>query len=177
MTTTIMQHPFGAAIPIPSHPKVVSLAELLSLLAPLRDAGKRIVFTNGCYDILHPGHVDLLHRAREQGDVLILGLNSDDSVRRQGKGADRPINTYAVRAFVLAHLASVDFVTSFDEDTPYNLIDAIRPHVLVKGGDWGLNAIVGRDIVEGEGGIVLSLPLLSGFSTTGLVKHIRATKP
>ena len=134
-----------------SHPKVVDRSGLPARLAPLREAGRRIVFTNGCYDILHPGHVDLLARARELGDLLVLGLNSDDSVRRLNKGAGRPFNPFAARAFVLAHLTSVDLVVGFDEDTPLELIRAVRPQVLVKGGDWGLDAIVGRDVVEADG--------------------------
>ncbi len=167
----------ACAVALPAHPGVVTLSRLVDCLAPLRAAGKRIVFTNGCYDIVHPGHVDLLARARAEGDLLVLGLNSDESVRRQGKGADRPVNPFEVRAFVLAHLASVDFVVRFDEDTPYELIKAVRPHVLVKGGDWAIDRIVGRDIVEGDGGRVLSLPLLPGFSTTALITRIRTTHP
>lgn len=155
------------------HPKLLTLPELLTALEPLRRAGKRMVFTNGCFDILHPGHVDLLARARALGDALILGLNSDGSVRRQNKGPDRPVNPFAVRAFVLAHLSAVDFVTVFDEDTPYDLIAALRPHVLVKGGDWTPERIVGRDIVEADGGAVLSLPLIPGYSTTALIAAIR----
>lgn len=133
----------------------------------------RIVFTNGCYDILHPGHVDLLARAKMLGDVLVLALNTDTSVRTLGKGTDRPINPLAVRAFVAAHLQSVDYVTFFDESTPYNIIALLQPNVLVKGGDWAVETIVGRDIVEAQGGLVVSLPLLQGFSTTALVEHIR----
>ena len=160
-----------------NHPAVLSPAALLERLRPLRAAGKRLVFTNGCFDLIHPGHVDLLARAKSLGDVLILGLNSDASVRRQGKGADRPVNPFAARAFVLAHLASVDFVTEFDEDTPLELIRAIHPHVLVKGGDWTPDRIVGRDIVEAEGGSALSLPLISGCSTTALIAKIRSGNP
>ena len=155
-----------------SHPKVVDRPGLPARLAPLREAGRRIVFTNGCYDILHPGHVDLLARARELGDLLVLGLNSDDSVRRLNKGAGRPFNPFAARAFVLAHLTSVDLVVGFDEDTPLELIRAVRPQVLVKGGDWGLDAIVGRDVVEADGGEVRALPLLPGWSTTALARRI-----
>ncbi|MFI3272269.1 MAG: D-glycero-beta-D-manno-heptose 1-phosphate adenylyltransferase [Pseudomonadota bacterium] len=172
--TPVTVPPFGTNTALPSYTGVVSLPALLVRLAPLRAAGKRIVFTNGCYDIVHPGHADLLARARAQGDILVLGLNSDASVQRQGKGPDRPINTYAVRAFVLAHLASVDFVVAFEEDTPHELIKAVQPDVLIKGGDWSIENIVGRDIVEARGGKVLSLPLLEGFSTTGLIKHIRS---
>ena len=156
-----------------THPGVVTLPELLERLVPLRAAGKKIVFTNGCFDILHPGHVDLLERARALGDVLIMGINTDASVQRLGKGDDRPFNGYAARAFVLAHLRSVDFVTSFDEDTPYELIRAVQPDILVKGGDWNKEAIVGRDIVEAGNGEVLSLPLIDGFSTTSLAQRIR----
>ena len=108
------------------------------------------------------------------GDLLILGLNSDASVRRLNKGPERPLNSFAARAFVLAHLASVDYVTEFDEDTPLELIRSIRPHVLAKGGDWPPERIVGRDIVEADGGKVYSLPLIPGYSTTALVAKIRS---
>ena len=161
-----MMHPLA-------HPNVLDLDALLQKLASLRVAGKKIVFTNGCFDIVHPGHVDLLERAKAEGDVLVLGLNSDASVRRQGKGADRPFNPYEARAFVLAHLRSVDFVTGFDEDTPLALIAAIRPDVLAKGGDWSVERIVGNELVAAAGGRVLSLPLIEGFSTTGLAERIR----
>lgn len=160
-------------LPVLEHPGILPLEDALSALEPHRRAGKRLVFTNGCFDILHPGHVDLLSRARALGDILILGLNSDDSVRRLNKGPERPVNPASVRAFVLAHLASVDFVVEFDQDTPLDLIRALRPHVLVKGGDWSKDRIVGRDIVEAEGGEVHSLPLLTGFSTTSLIHKIR----
>ena len=162
---------------VPENPAVYGCdqwQELVEKLDVLRIAGNKIVFTNGCYDIVHPGHADLLARAKAEGDLLVLGLNSDASVRRQGKGTDRPINPFPTRAFVLAHLASVDFVVEFDEDTPYEIIKLIRPQVLVKGGDWGIDSIVGRNIVEEDGGNVLSLPLLEGFSTTGLLKRIRS---
>ena len=155
------------------HPKILNRNDLLSALAPLKAAGKRVVFSNGCFDILHPGHVDLLARARAEGDILVLGLNSDASVRRQGKGEDRPFNTFDARAFVLAHLSAVDFVTVFDEDTPLELIRAVAPDVLVKGGDWPEEAIVGGDVVKARGGRVLSLPLIDGFSTTNLAERIR----
>ena len=159
------------------HPNMVTLPELLERLKPLREAGKKIVFTNGCYDILHPGHVDLLARTRALGDVLILGLNSDASVRRQGKGEDRPVNPYPVRAYVLAHLQSVDFVVCFEEDTPAQLIASIVPDILVKGGDWSIERIVGRETVQVHGGEVISLPLLEGFSTTALIRRIRESAP
>lgn len=156
-----------------AHPNVLAPDALLAALAPLRAAGKTIVFTNGCFDIIHPGHVDLLERAKAEGDVLVLGLNSDASVRRLGKGADRPFNTYVARAFVLAHLRSMDFVTEFDEDTPLALITAVQPDVLVKGGDWPVETIVGNEVVVARGGRVLSLPLIEGFSTTALAERIR----
>lgn len=160
-----------------THPGMVELPKLLDRLAALRSAGKRIVFTNGCYDILHPGHVDLLARTKALGDVLVLGLNSDESVKRQGKGDDRPVNPYPVRAFVLAHLESVDFVIRFDDDTPAQLIEAVQPDVLVKGGDWPVERIVGRETVQRRGGEVVSLPLLEGYSTTALIEKIRRTAP
>jgi len=156
-----------------AHPKILSLQALRRKLAPLRAAGKTIVFTNGCFDILHPGHVDLLARAKAHGDILIVGLNADLSVKRLGKGDDRPFTPCAARAFVLAHLESVDFVIAFDEDTPLRLIQAIRPHVLVKGGDWTPENIVGSDVVAKNGGRTLSLPLLGNWSTTKLAMKIR----
>ena len=158
-------------------PGMADMPELLEKLDALRGEGKKIVFTNGCYDILHPGHVDLLERCKAQGDVLVLGLNSDESVKRQGKGDDRPVNPYPVRAFVLAHLESVDFVVRFDEDTPAKLIEAVQPDVLVKGGDWSVDRIVGRESVQRRGGEVISLPLLQGYSTTALIEKIRRTAP
>ena len=159
------------------HPNVLCLPELLKRLLPLREAGKKIVFTNGCYDILHPGHVDLLARARALGDLLVLGLNSDASVRRQGKGEDRPVNPFSVRAYVLAHLRSVDFVVCFEDDTPKKLIETLVPDVLVKGGDWSVDRIVGRETVQAHGGKVVSLPLLEGYSTTALIQRIRESAP
>jgi len=159
-----------------AHPNILDPDALLQKLEPLRAAGKKIVFTNGCFDIVHPGHVDLLKRAKAEGDVLVLGLNSDASVRRLGKGTDRPFNPYEARAFVLAHLRSVDFVTGFDEDTPLALITAVRPDVLVKGGDWPAESIVGNELITASGGRVLSLPLIDGFSTTGLAERIRCGK-
>jgi rfaE bifunctional protein nucleotidyltransferase chain/domain len=155
------------------HPAVLSRPELLQALEALRRAGKKIVFSNGCFDLIHPGHVRLLESARGLGDVLVLGLNSDASVRRLGKGPERPLNSFAARAFVLAHLAAVDLIVEFDEDTPLALIRDIRPDILVKGGDWPREAIAGADLVEAAGGRVYALPLLQGFSTTSLVEKIR----
>jgi rfaE bifunctional protein nucleotidyltransferase chain/domain len=156
------------------HPNIIfDHAALLKAVAALRVCGKRIVFTNGCYDIIHPGHVDLINRAGKLGDALIVGLNTDASVARLEKGADRPLNSLSVRAFVMAHIAGVDLVTAFDEDTPLELIRMIEPDVLVKGGDWKPEAIVGRGMVEARGGKVCSLSLVDGFSTTALVDKIR----
>lgn len=154
------------------HRKIISQKDLLMEVEHLKHSGKTIVFTNGCYDILHPGHVDLLARAKAFGDILILGLNSDASVKRQGKGEERPFNSYEARAFVLAHLESVDYVVQFEEDTPLNLIEVLIPHILVKGGDWDTSRIVGKDCVESHGGSVHSLPLIEGYSTTALAKKI-----
>ncbi len=158
-----------------SHPKILDAQTLSAELLRLRSRPEhlRIVFTNGCYDILHAGHVDLLSRAKLLGDILVLALNTDNSVKSLGKGADRPINPLEVRAFTAAHLSSVDYVTSFDESTPYNIIELLKPDVLVKGGDWPVEDIVGNDIVQGYGGSVLSLPLLEGFSTTAIIERIR----
>ncbi len=136
-------------------------------------ANFRLVFTNGCFDILHPGHLDLLCRARDLGDALILGLNSDASVRSLNKSPDRPVNPMAQRAFVLAGLSCLDYVVPFAQSTPLELITAIEPEVLVKGGDWDVSRIVGREAVEARGGVVRSLPLVPGFSTTSLIARIR----
>lgn len=155
------------------HPAMFTVRSLLALLHQRRANGETIVFTNGCFDILHPGHVDLLARARAEGDFLVLGLNSDDSVRRQNKGPERPVNPYAARAFVLAHLSSVNAVVPFDDDTPAALIEAVAPDVLVKGGDWSPERIVGAEQVLAHGGRVLSLPLIPGYSTTLLVEKLR----
>jgi rfaE bifunctional protein nucleotidyltransferase chain/domain len=135
--------------------------------------GKKVVFTNGCFDLLHAGHVHLLTRARSMGDLLVIGVNDDESVRRLGKGPDRPLTPLPERMYVLAALECVDLVAPFGEDTPAKIIEAVQPDVLVKGGDWPVEKIVGRDFVESRGGQVLSLPLLPGYSTTGLIEKIR----
>jgi rfaE bifunctional protein nucleotidyltransferase chain/domain len=171
-----MRTPSPPAGPGLEHPRVLDRAALVATLDALSNVErgrKCVVFTNGCFDILHPGHVDLLNRAKALGDILVVGVNSDASARRLAKGADRPFNTQAARAFVLAHLGSVDYVSVFDEETPYALIAALRPDVLVKGGDWGPERIVGRDLVEAAGGAVYSLPLVAGYSTTGLAARIK----
>lgn len=142
------------------------------VVAAMQSAGKTVVFTNGCFDILHPGHVDYLCKARDLGDVLVLGLNTDASVRRLGKAPDRPINDEHSRALVLAGLACIDLIVLFDEDTPYDLIHLLKPNVLVKGDDYELTKIVGYDIVTGIGGRVVTIPFLQGYSTTGIIQKI-----
>ncbi len=138
----------------------------------LRREGRTVAFTNGCFDILHVGHLDSLERIKKKADVLIVALNSDASVRRL-KGAGRPIVRAKERARLLAALEPVDFVTIFSEDTPLKVIQAIRPDVLAKGGDWKPEQIVGSDIVKASGGRVISVPYVSGHSTTRLIKNIR----
>lgn len=133
----------------------------------------RIVFTNGCFDILHRGHVEYLQEAAALGDRLVVGVNSDASVRRLGKGDDRPLNDQDSRAKVLAALRCVDAVVIFDEDTPLEMITALQPDVVAKGGDWKPEQIVGADVVKARGGEVRSLKLVDGFSTTALVEKIR----
>lgn len=145
---------------------------ILAVTARLRATGRRIVFTNGVFDLLHPGHVRYLQDARALGDALIVGVNSDRSVRAN-KGPDRPITPEAERAEILAALACVDGVAIFDEDTPRAIISAIQPDVLVKGADWAEDAIVGRDVVEARGGTVVRVPLAEGYSTTAIIQKIR----
>ena len=144
--------------------------DLLKLRAEWRAAGKVVVFTNGCYDLLHRGHVRLLEQARSMGDVLVLGLNSDASVQRM-KGPSRPLLCEQDRAAIAAALEAVDAVTLFDEDTPRELIAALLPDVLVKGADWS-HFIAGREEVEAAGGVVKTIPLEAGFSTTNLVERM-----
>ena len=134
----------------------------------------QLVFTNGVFDLLHPGHVELLEAARREGEALLVGLNSDASVHRLGKGADRPVAGEAARARVLAGLAAVDCVVLFDDDTPLHLIQTIGPDVLVKGADYTRDRIVGADWVEARGGRVVRVPVVAGFSTTALLERLRA---
>lgn len=133
---------------------------------------QKIVFTNGCFDVLHFGHVHYLLEARKLGDLLVIGLNSDDSVRRL-KGPSRPINGEKERAFVLAALAFVDYITLFEEDTPENLIKIVQPDVLVKGGDYDLNQIVGADFVKANGGTVTTIPFVEGYSSTHIIEQLK----
>lgn len=152
--------------------KIKSLPALRKILAALRTKGKKIVFTNGCFDLLHRGHVEYLRKARQMGDLLVVGLNSDASVRRL-KGAGRPVNRQADRAAVLAALESVDFITIFNEDTPLKTIKALLPDVLVKGADWDKKGVVGKDIVESRGGAVRLVKFLKWYSTTRILKKSR----
>jgi rfaE bifunctional protein nucleotidyltransferase chain/domain len=151
--------------------KLCTAAELAARLAALP---RPLVFTNGCFDVLHRGHVTYLAQARALGASLIIGVNSDASVKRQGKGDDRPINSEQDRMMVLAALESVSMVVKFDDDTPLDLILACKPDVLVKGGDWKIENIVGAGAVQGWGGTVHSIPFLHERSTTALLKKIRS---
>ena len=151
----------------------MTLSAAQVLVQKARGAGQTIVFTNGVFDVLHPGHVRYLRDARALGDVLIVGVNSDRSARALGKAPDRPINPEHERAEVLAALASVDAVVVFDEDTPHAIITALQPDILVKGADWGEQAIVGRDVVEARGGKVVRIPIAPGYSTTAIVERVR----
>jgi D-beta-D-heptose 7-phosphate kinase/D-beta-D-heptose 1-phosphate adenosyltransferase len=134
-----------------------------------------VVFTNGVFDLLHPGHVELLEAARSEGDALVVGVNSDASTRRLGKGPDRPVASEAARARVLAGLAAVDCVVLFDEDTPLALIEVLKPDVLAKGADYAREAIVGADLVEARGGRVVRIPLVPDQSSTRLVERVRGS--
>ena len=151
---------------------LLSAAEAAAFAEGVRARGRTIVFTNGVFDLLHPGHVRYLRDARALGDVLIVALNSDRSVR-SNKGRDRPVNPEGERAEVLLALASVDAAVIFDEATPHAIISAIQPDVLVKGSDWGSDNIVGRDVVEARGGRVVRMDLAPGFSTTALIERVR----
>jgi rfaE bifunctional protein nucleotidyltransferase chain/domain len=152
--------------------KIVSQVELIQATAREKRAGRSVVFTNGCFDLLHPGHVRCLAEARALGDVLVVAVNSDRSVRGN-KGPQRPLVNEQDRAEVLAALASVDYVTIFDELTPRELISRVLPNVLVKGADWALDQVAGREEVEAAGGHVVSIQLASGYSTTNIVQRIR----
>ncbi len=149
---------------------IKTFAEIRQLAIELHEQGRKIVFTNGCFDILHLGHVQYLEKAKKYGDVLILGLNADSSVRKL-KGESRPINTQNDRAYILVSLRSVDYVVIFEEDTPYELIKAVKPHVLVKGGDYEGKEVVGQDIADE----VKLVKFVDGKSTTDTIKKIRST--
>ncbi len=151
--------------------KIKTQDELIPILKDLKKNSRRIVFTNGCFDILHVGHIRYLKEAKGYGDMLIVAVNSDSSVKSI-KGDKRPIVSQSERAEVVAALEMVDYVTMFDEDTPYNIIKKLQPDVLIKGGDWAIDKIVGRDIVEARGGKVIAIPFIEGASTTGIVERI-----
>ena len=154
--------------------RVLTREGAAEVIRRLRDEGRTVVFTNGVFDLLHPGHVRYLKRARALGDALIVGLNADDSVRRN-KGPERPITPEAERAEILAALECVDAVVIFHEDTPAEIVRALQPDVLVKGADWPADRIVGRDTVEARGGKVVRIPLEPGHSTSSLVERIKKT--
>ncbi len=151
--------------------KIKTLIEMVEIRARLKSEGKKLVFTNGCFDLLHIGHVRYLSRARKMGDALAVAVNSDRSIH-EIKGHGRPIVPEAERAEVLAALACVDYVFIFDDPTPQRVIDALVPDVLVKGADWGISEIVGRETVERAGGIVQNIPLVEGSSTTGIIRRV-----
>jgi D-glycero-beta-D-manno-heptose 1-phosphate adenylyltransferase len=152
---------------------VLSRAVAAEWAQRLRRSGQQIVFTNGVFDLLHPGHVRYLQEARNHGDALIVAVNSDRSARALDKGSDRPINTAAERAEIVAALACVDAAVIFDEDTPHEIVALLQPDVLVKGADWAPGTIVGADIVEARGGKVVRIALAEGYSTTELIRKVR----
>ena len=154
---------------------VTTRDQLVPLLRQAQAQGKRIVFTNGCFDLMHIGHTRYLQAAKALGDMLVVGVNSDESVRSLNKAPDRPIVSDTQRAEVVASLGCIDFVVLFNEPDPQSLIAALQPDVLVKGGDWAVERIVGREIVEARGGVVRTIPLVPGVSTTSLIERIRST--
>ncbi len=152
--------------------KIIDQENLSAMLAYWRFKGFKIVFTNGCFDILHAGHIDYLGKARSLGDILIIGLNTDQSVARL-KGANRPVNNQWARALLLSALNFVDAIVYFDEDTPYDLIKRIQPDILVKGSDYNPEEIVGYDILKQKNGEVVTLDFLEGYSTTALIEKLK----
>ncbi len=156
--------------------EIIDFTQIGNFIALLRRANKTITiaFTNGCFDILHKGHVAYLEKAAAQADILVVGLNSDDSVRRL-KGEDRPYVPQEDRAYILSRLEMVDVVCIFEQDTPLELIMRVKPDILIKGGDYRLDEIVGREYVESRGGKVLTIPLIQGRSTTNIIKRIKET--
>lgn len=176
-TAAVSREELRDSVGVHDHAKILtSRPALTRVLASLRGAGKRIVFTNGCFDLLHPGHLDYLSQARSYGDCLIVGINEDASIRR-AKGENRPFCPLADRMEMLAGLEVVDYVVPFAEDTPLRLIEEVVPHVLVKGEDWRDKGVVGRECVEAHGGQVVLVRLKEGYSTTALVRRIQAAPP
>jgi D-beta-D-heptose 7-phosphate kinase/D-beta-D-heptose 1-phosphate adenosyltransferase len=155
--------------------KILTKEQLAPLLQQARAQKKRIVFTNGCFDLMHVGHTRYLQAAKDLGNLLVVGVNGDASVRSLNKAPGRPIVSESQRAEVVAALGSVDYVVLFDEPDPHNLIASLQPDVLVKGGDWAVELIIGRDIVEARGGVVRTIPLVPGVSTTSIIERIRST--
>jgi D-beta-D-heptose 7-phosphate kinase/D-beta-D-heptose 1-phosphate adenosyltransferase len=160
---------------LPMQKKILSRDELAKVVGEQRAKGSKIVFTNGCFDLMHVGHTRYLQAAKDLGDLLVVAVNSDASVRSLNKAPDRPIVSEAQRAEVVAALGSVDYVILFNEPDPHSLIATLQPDVLVKGGDWAVEQIVGREIVEARGGVVRTIPLVPGMSTTSLIERIRST--
>ena len=154
--------------------KVLSTAEAVAFVEHLRHTGREVVFTNGVFDLLHPGHIRYLQDARREGDALVVAVNSDRSVRAI-KGPMRPVNPAEERAEVLAALACVDAVVMFDENDPHHIISRLRPEVLVKGADWAVETIIGRDVVESHGGRVVRVAVAEGYSTSAIIEKIRRT--
>ena len=155
--------------------EVVTRPRLGAIRAELKQKGRRVVFTNGCFDILHRGHVEYLGTAKGLGDVLFVGVNTDESVRRI-KGSDRPVVGEDDRAFLVAALKAVDFVCLFEEDTPFELIREVVPDILVKGADWKVGDVVGKEIVERAGGVVRTIPFVSDRSSSAIIRKIRESK-
>jgi D-beta-D-heptose 7-phosphate kinase/D-beta-D-heptose 1-phosphate adenosyltransferase len=155
--------------------KIKAAEELSGILSALKKDKKTVVFTNGCFDILHMGHAAYLEEAKKQGDLLVIGLNSDSSVRRL-KGAGRPLVNQDDRAGMLASLQAVDYVTIFDEDDPGSLIKKLDPDIIVKGSDWRESEIIGGDFVKKRGGKVMTIPFLDGYSTSALIEKIKAAR-
>ena len=153
---------------------LTNISELIEIRKTLKQTGKKVVFTNGCFDIIHAGHVDYLLKAKVFGDILVVGLNSDSSVR-EIKGNNRPIVKENERAFILAQLKPVDYVVLFNEPTPKQLIEELLPDVLIKGADWSIENIIGRDIVEKNGGEVKTIDFITEQSTTNIIEKVLAT--
>lgn len=155
--------------------KLIPIDSSRRFFSNLKSKGNKIVFTNGCFDLLHPGHIDYLERAKKLGDLLVIGLNEDDSIKIL-KGNQRPINNLNFRSTMLAALNSVDFIVPFKEETPANLIQEIEPQVLVKGGDYTIDNIVGAEFVQQTGGEVLVIPFLDGYSSSSIISKIQSLK-
>jgi len=152
---------------------IISINEINNIIASLKIQNKKIVFTNGCFDILHAGHCQFLNKAKKLGDILIVGLNNDNSIKRIKANKNRPINNEINRAIVLNSLRSVDYVILFEENTPFNIINKIIPDILVKGNDYNVNDIVGADVVINNGGSVITIDLVEGLSTTNIIEKIK----